>query len=463
MEASRPSLALLAFYAFLAIVALTGGSSRADSLAQVFVRSASILFVAALVLIRPRFSARGLTPVFAILGVMALLAAVQLVPLPPNIWTALPGRDLYRELAAGLGAAQPWRPLHLSPDRGWNALLALLPPAAAAIGLGCLSREERARLVTPVLLVVGASAVLGVAQLSGAAPGLFQPYATNAPTAAAGFFANRNHGALLLVLGLPLIALWALGQGGRSRPGRQRAWLGLGLGVLLVLAIPATGSRSGFVLGGLALVMALAVVARRAAGGLARLPRRTRTLTLAGAAAGTAALLVVALTFGQAASVQRFFLLNASDDLRSRVLPTLWAMTERFFPAGIGFGAFDPVYRRFQPFELLSFTYLNQAHNDVLQLVIEVGAAGAALLAAVLVWWAWRTAALWRAPASAPFVLMGRVASGLLLLIFLASLADYPLRTPLMMVLATVVASWLQLYSSRLRADGGRGRSTLPK
>ncbi|WP_375402494.1 O-antigen ligase family protein [uncultured Sphingomonas sp.] len=437
----------IAFCAFLALIALAGGSSRADSFSQIIVRLGSISFVAALILLRPGFSARGSRPALLLLAVMALLIGAHLVPLPPATWTGLPGRGLY----ASIDATPPWRPLNLAPDRGWNALLALIPPLSAVLGLCCLSREERERLIVPVLLVVGASAILGVAQLSGGAPAVFQRYATNAPMAAAGLFANRNHGALLLALGLPLLAYWAL-KGRRSdQGGGQRGAVGFGAGALLVLAIPSTGSRTGLLVGGLALLMVIALSARTVVQALAKLSRRTRMLALTGGAAAIVSLLVVALTFDQAVSVQRFVLRDIADDPRGRTLPTLRMMAEQFFPAGVGFGSFEYTYRRFQPFELLGFTYLNQAHNDLLQIVIEAGAPGAGLLIAAVAWWGWRTVVLWRVSASVPYVRLGRIASGLLLLVTIASLVDYPVRTPLFMVLLAIFASWLTLYDPRLR------------
>ena len=51
-----------------------------------------------------------------------------------------------------------------------------------------------------------------------------------------------------------------------------------------------------------------------------------------------------------------------------------------FLPFGAGFGTFDPVYRRFEPDALLSTIYLNQAHNEPMQLAMEGGIPALALL-----------------------------------------------------------------------------------
>lgn len=455
----RPGALAIAFVLFLAAVALTGGSSRGDSMAQVLVRSAALLFLAVGVGLGGRPDWGGLRSALLLLGALALVIALQLVPLPPAWWQALPGRAFYAEAAAAYGLAQPWRPLAIAPDRALNALLALVPPAAALVGLAWLSRRERADLALPMALLALASAVLGIAQMTGGAQTALQPYATNARDAAAGLFANRNHEALLLALALPILAIWATGVDRVSkRVDPRRAGVAAVLGGLLILIVPTTGSRTGLILAGLGLLMAVAIAAGPARRALAGLSRRRRRIALGAGVAAAALLLFAALALGQAASVQRFFLLSAADDLRRQVLPTEMAMLRTFLPAGVGFGGFDPAFRRFEPFELLRFTYMNQSHNDLLQILIEGGLAGALLLAAAVVWWGWHTVALWRSSASLPYVRLGRVASGLLALVALASATDYPLRTPLMMVVTAVIASWLLAY----RAPAPLRRSEAP-
>lgn len=455
----RPRAVVIAFLLFLVVVAVTGGSSRGDSLAQTLVRSASVLFLIAGVALRARPDWSAVRSALLLLAGLGLLIAAQLVPLPPTWWSALAGRSFYWEAAAAFGIPQPWRPLALAPDRALNALLALLPPAATLTGLAWLSRRERADLTLPVAALALASAVLGIAQMSGGPENGLQPYATNARDAAAGFFANRNHEALLLALALPALALWATGtdpRGDQLDP--RRGWAAAVAGGLLVLVIPTTGSRTGLALAGLGLVVAGLIVLAPARRAMARMPRRKRRTALGIGATAVVLLLFAALALGQAASVQRFFLLSAGEDLRGRVLPAELEMLRTFFPAGIGLGAFDPVFRRFEPFELLRFTYLNQAHNDILQLLIEGGAGGGLLLAAAMIWWGWHTVRLWRLPQTMPYVRLGRVASVMLFMVALASLTDYPLRTPLMMVLAAVLAAWLLAYRARSPLPaGGRG------
>jgi O-antigen ligase len=118
-------------------------------------------------------------------------------------------------------------------------------------------------------------------------------------------------------------------------------------------------------------------------------------------------------------------------------------------PFGSGFGTFDPVYRIHEPYDRLDQQYLNHAHNDLVELALTAGVPGLVLVGAFLVWFARRCWILNResrpTPALAP-ALAGAAVLGILLL---ASLADYPLRTPLMMMVGAIAAVWTNNASSR--------------
>ena len=94
---------------------------------------------------------------------------------------------------------------------------------------------------------------------------------------------------------------------------------------------------------------------------------------------------------------------------------------------------------------MLGPQYLNQAHNDVAQLVIEGGALGLGLMLLGLVWFCragWRC---WRAfRASDGSAGMGLFAWLSLATLLAASLVDYPLRTPSLMAVAALLACLVQ-------------------
>ena len=103
-----------------------------------------------------------------------------------------------------------------------------------------------------------------------------------------------------------------------------------------------------------------------------------------------------------------------------------------FFPFGAGFGTFDPVYRRFEPDSLLSTIYLNQAHNEPVQLAIEGGVVALVLLLLFLIWWAQAAVPALLRTDSGSRRALGLAMAAATLILMLSSLVDYPLRTPLL-------------------------------
>src|SRR4051794_12117508 len=58
---------------------------------------------------------------------IVLLPLFQLIPLPPWIWTNLPGHDLVLANLKLLNGNLPWLPMSVSPTSTWLAALSLLP------------------------------------------------------------------------------------------------------------------------------------------------------------------------------------------------------------------------------------------------------------------------------------------------------------------------------------------------
>ncbi len=444
-------VAIAAYIAFLGCAALTGGSSQLGAASQPVIRLASIGLIAILVAYPgvgdPRITRRGL----GFLALVAAVVAIQLVPLPPGLWSMLPGRAHYLDAAAAAGQSQPWRPINLTPDRGWNSLFALLPPVATLAAVSRLRAQHQVTILAAMVLIILASAMVGLGQVSGGGDDMLRFYAAPPTGSAVGLFANRNHQALLLCCGIPMLALWAeFGAGGLSNV-RMRALLAAAAGAFLILMIPTTGSRAGLALGGLALALAIPLAWPAGRHAIRSLSRRQRSILGLGGIVLLMLLIGAALTFARAEAVRRLFEADPVADARIRLLPSLLRMIRDFFPFGSGFGSFDAVYRGYEPFENLAVTFMNQAHDDYLQVVMEAGLPGLILIVCFVAWWAVKSLQLWtrRGGEGTAF---GRLGTVLLLLIMLASIADYPLRTPLMMIVAAQAAAWM-LMASRRRHD----------
>ena len=421
---------------------IAGGASRADAIGQALVRIVAwvILIITILVVPRSRWTSKHLQearPVAIFLFAAVALTALQLVPLPPSIWTSLPGRDVLADTASIVSVPQPWRPLSISPSATANALHSLVVPLCALVLAATLGRDLHWRLLELLLVLILGGAVLGLLQFSGAS--IDNPFINDARNYVSGPFANRNHCALFLACGCLLAPIWAFGSG---RDAVWRMIAAFGLIIFFGLVILATGSRTGLVLGILATVAGWLAVRRPVTRVIAKLPRKTAMAIGAGVLVGLGLAVVLSISLGRAVSVERALTMETGEDLRFQALPTVLSMIERYFPFGSGLGAFDPVYRMAEPDALLSLRYFNHAHNDFLEIVLDAGLPGVILLAAALVWFVWQSLRAWRARRETADMLP-RTGSILLLLILLASVTDYPGRTPLMMAFIVIAAVWL--------------------
>ena len=436
------STALWVTIAFVAIVALAGGSARGTVFGQVYVRiAASLAATVSLLLVSERYDAR-LRPAFAFLGACAGLICLQLVPLPPSWWRALPQHDVYATVAMIAGSPDRWRPISVAPDLTWDALFSLLVPAALLVCLMRLTSLQRAGLMLPLVILIFVSGVLGLAQVTGGPQSALRWYDGPPEPSATGFLSNRNHQALLLACGLPVLA--ALASTPMSRSGLRKGlpWAVVGVAAFILLMLPTTGSRAGLVLGAGAILLAIGIALPTARSGLAKLRRRHRRRIVLGAVGATLAFSAVFAFFGRNIAFSRVNSLDLFEDQRVLALPVVIDILKAFFPVGAGIGTFDPVFRYFEPHSLLKMTYFNEAHNDLIQIVLEGGALAMALFVIFAIWWIAATLRAWRAPASAQ-ASAARAGSAIVLLCILASVVDYPLRTPLMLSLFCLASVWM--------------------
>lgn len=429
----RPDLSLVLTIAILALMWMAGGASRADALGQVVIRGGCWAVIVVAILAGPRPSFNGLRPIALLLAAVAILPLMQLIPLPPAWWQALPGRDILLIP----GATVPWRPLTMTPGATRNALASLVAPATMLLLLAQANERTRRWLPTMLLAMICSAVLLGLLQFSGAR--FNNPLLNDTPGVVSSIFANRNHFALLLALGCLIAPAWAFTDRGSLR---WRGPLAGGLVLLFVLTILATGSRSGMLLGGIALMMTLVLIGRQLRHRLRRAPAWVLPSLMLAAVAIIAGFVALSFAADRANAINRLIALESGEDMRSRALPTVLAMVSTYMPFGSGFGGFDPLFRLHEPFALLKLTFFNQAHNDYLGIALDGGVPGLAVLAAGLLWWLIATIGVWRRPASEA-VFLGRLGSATILLVLIASVTDYPARTPTVMALLVIAGGWL--------------------
>jgi O-antigen ligase len=434
---------------FIAICLMTGGSSRADAQSQIVVRLAAVLLGAVVVgagRLSRLFSDR---PLIIIALAWLILISCQLIPLPPALWQSLPGRAVFSEAAMVAGIAQPWRPISITPDLTLTSLVALFPAAAALLATAQLRAKQFNWVLGAFLMGAVTSALVGIAQLAGGQNSALYTYAISSLGSPVGLFANRNHHALFLGCAIPMAMLFATSPHVKLPTPRIRLWIGIGCVLLFLVLIVVSGSRSGlgFGIGGLAAGLALCRDRLRA---WKINDKRTKwVLGLSGAAFVA---FVAALFFNaKMASISRIVQGSDVDDLRVSNLPYTMALAKQYFPFGSGFGSFDPAYRVIEPDRALAPTYYNHAHNDLVELAISSGAFGLMILCAFLVWWIALSRRIWRRETTASLPLdFARLGSVIILMIFAASLVDYPLRTAIISVLFAVATIWLSRGAARL-------------
>lgn len=430
------SLSFGLLLALLGILWLAGGASRADVLGQVIVRSAAWGLLVAAILFGERPSFGQARPVWIIALAALALALVQLLPLPPEIWTVLPGRGSLLEASAASGQMQTWRPWSIVPSATLNSASSLVVPLTALFLMASLRESERALLPGALLTVVAASAMVGLIQFSGST--LNNPFINDTTGQVSGSFANRNHFALFMAMGCLLAPVWIF------TGSRQLGWrgpTGLGLTILFFLTILASGSRAGLGLGVLALLLGLLLVRQPIRQILSKYPRWVFPVLIAGFAAAVLLFVLLSVAADRAVSINRLFALEEGQDMRSRGLPTVLAMIQVYFPLGSGIGSFDTIFRMHEPYALLKPTYFNHAHNDILEVVLDAGLPGLILLAAAISWWGWTSITAWRA--SGRRNALPKLGSAVLFLIVVASIFDYPARTPMLMAVTIIAGFWL--------------------
>jgi O-Antigen ligase len=435
--------------AFGALVALMicaflfGGGSRSDILSLIILRPLSVVALGYALwgLNEERVSNNKF--LVAMAAAISSLPVMQLIPLPPFIWRALPGHQLIAEIDKAASVSDLWRPLSVMPSGTWNALYSLcVPVAALLLGLRLSSRQQRNLL--PVLIGIGlTSAILAFVQTLGPADGPLYFYRISHHGSAVGLFANRNHQAVLLAIVLPMLSVFAAFGNRSGEVLRRRGLAAIAISILIIPLIVITGSRSGLACGALGLVLATLLYrpTKFSEGSRLSLLRISPLVVSLGTLSFGLLLVGLTILFGRDEALQRFA--GLPNEYRLQAWGPIAHIAGKYFPFGSGFGSFVPVYQIDEPRILLDETYFNQAHNDWLELALTGGLPALILLIIAGAAYARQAIKLWRMRASRDaeycFALLGL---GILAILGFASVSDYPLRVPSMSCVLVVAILW---------------------
>ena len=379
---------------------------------------------------------------------IALVPLLQLIPLSPDLWAHLASKDIWLDTFKLFNLPPSPHPISVTPEATALGALSLIPPLAVFFGLRGLSNSQRRIVVVVVLFVAAFSVFLGLLQVAEGEKSRLRFFEITNPTEAVGFFANRNHFAAFLYLSFVLASAWTidslleLTQSRNHRHLEPQQIITFAVGITLMFLLASTQiiarSRAGLALtllglGGIALVT------------LADPRNKSRKTILQIIGASAFVVLLFTAQFGFERVVDRLHF-DPLNDTRIIVANTTIAATKTYFPFGSGIGTFRSIYELNETrADLIPNTFINHAHDDLLQLALEGGLLALIALGAFFVWFGACAFKVWRPGLELrPLdVLLARCATLGIALLMLHSLVDYPLRTCAGMVLLAICCALL--------------------
>lgn len=413
--------------ALLVLAVLIGGGGSRYALSNLLIQIAAIAAIS--FYYRAAWSKwtewpRGLKILAAATIALPLL---HLIPLPSGMWQTLPGRGLAAEARDIVAMGDGWFPLTLDRSRTVLAFAALLPPLAVLLLMPKATTGQS--LIRLILALAVANLVLGGFQIVINA-NLPYGYPVLERGRLYGFFANHNTSGLFFVIALCLLTGANL-RFGQSKASSAQVELALkaGLAIALVVGVILTQSRSSNAL--MALVLAgwlVTAVRRRWADGGAI--KRWYLLVPAALVA-----LVIALVWGNNRVRQTIDRFGDLDDQRYSIWSDTLVAIDHFFPVGSGMGSFDEVFQNFESLETLVPAMARRAHNDYLEIGLEAGLFGLALVAGWLLW----LGVTWWRRRRGPAAQQNNAVVLALTSIAAQSCVDYPLRNEAILCVAAAL------------------------
>lgn len=426
---------------YLLFCLLLGGSSRGDR-TNLLLQLGAIAILAWAALTRSQI--RPAPPARVLVVLMAALVAlftVQLIRLPPAVWDLMPGRE---EIVRGFNLLHeplPWMSWSLAPYDTLTSALWLLPPFAIVFGMLRLGAYRDQLLALVILVGTFFGIVLGALQVTSrdVAHSSWYLYQVTNHGRAVGQFANSNHMATLLVATVPFIAALYGDRSNRKR--RVQAHVGkstvlIGAMFIVLLCIALNGSLAGIGLAVPAFAASLFISSPLSSS------KTRRGLTVVGLIGIISIGAVFSSPFQNNLTTPG---VEADYSSRYNTFTNSMRAAADYFPFGSGIGTFANVYPPYENQAIADRWFVNHAHNDYIEVALETGVFGILLVAAVLLWWARRTVAVWRAPITNRYARAATIASGAILA---HSVVDFPVRTS---SIAAVFAMCLALMAEPRR------------
>ena len=320
---------------------------------------------------------------------------IQIVPLPiavaKNIWPrAVQDAWLAADSAARFGN------ISIVADKTLSVMIHYISLALLLLVLAELSYDELISITRIVMLGVAVLMLMALMQMSTARVGVGIEVGLPFPLRA-GAFTNANHFATMMMMVIPPIVYWAY-QGNKI--------LGFSL-LALVWALLFGASSVAGILGGLAIsLISINQFSDKKILRVFSLPALAITMVL-----------FIAITYGSLTKISKDLDFGRLDFYKT----TLSAIKQNLL-FGTGFGTFVQAYQIYELPKDIYPEYVNHAHNDYLELILEGGLVAASAIVLYLLFIGWKAYSR-RADAFAKIALLSIVAA------LVHSLVDYPLRT----------------------------------
>ena len=348
-------------------------------------------------------------------SITAVIAVLELMPLPYGVWRTLPGRQNPARLLDMLSIIDGTRRVSLDPNATISTLLQIIP--GIAVFIATLAAGNKAKRVFKATILSGAilCVALGCLQITGQRQFYF--YQETHLGVVTGTFANRDHTADMLLIGLALIV--SMIRSDRAGSLASRVILTT-LAIAMCISVLLTASRFGIFLL-LGEIIVIAFYFREATGRLKRF--------IVPAVLVVSAVSAWLLTYSHVIN----FAINRFNDIPIDLRPQIWRHTivamARYWPIGSGLGTFVPVYQSVESIDGITIPIINHAHNEYLELLLELGIAGGVVIVGYLAALGYSLVRYGRRLGPEGFASVVGVA-----VLLLHSTGDFPLRNEALMV-----------------------------
>ena len=365
---------------FLILALALGGGGSPSPLPEMFLEGLAALF--ALVWFVGALGAphwrRVPRSAWLIAAIVAGLPLLQLIPLPPFVWQALPGRAIEFDALSLIDEQSSWRTWALAPARTLGSLLSLGPPLLLLVMTSALNDNGRLALIRSIALMAIVTLVLGALQHAAGDDSPLNFYG-DSRAVLSGFQANNNSTADLLLVALMTGPVLVRGLAERRQIPNRPAIVITIAGIFMALcafAVVLTSSRMGIALLPIPLLASLWVLRP-----WLRITRHALLATLFAVVVAVPFCVVLAQANPiLAATIARF-------EFTHEFRPQLWRdglfVAQKYFPFGVGMGDFVPALIADERLEVVRQALPNRAHNELIELTTEAGFFGLAALAAV--------------------------------------------------------------------------------